>query len=49
MRFKYVRIQGRELAENTMYADEYQVAVKAGYDLIIESVQPSWSDEHKKK
>ena len=81
IKFKYVRIQGRELAENTkemmrlitpamkllekynhpfyvvytntpgeiVYEDEYQVVVKAGEDLLIEEVQPSWSSQYKKE
>ena len=28
-----------------VYEDEYQVVVKAGEDLLIESVQPSWSND----
>ena len=32
-----------------VYEDEFQIAVKAGEDLLIEKVQPSWSNEHKKE
>ena len=29
-----------------VYEDEYQVAVKAGEELMIEKLQPSWSNAH---
>ena len=29
-----------------VYEDEYQVVVKAGEDLLIEEVQPSWSEQY---
>ena len=47
VRYKYVRIQGTELAVNTpgeiVYEDQYQVAVKVPGYLKVEGVQPSWS------
>ena len=32
-----------------VYEDEYQVAVKAGEELMIEKLQPSWSNAHKQE
>lgn len=32
-----------------VYEDEYQVVVKAGEDLLIEEVQPSWTTQYKKE
>ena len=57
MEFKYVRIQGAELARNTMYAkgvfsmcwqmiqDQYQIAAKVDGFLQIDELQESWSPE----
>jgi len=48
--FKYVRIQGRELAANTMMPKGtfrmcWQAAVKAIPDTVVETVQETWMPE----